>query len=690
MPFRFQGRYVTTEGLPDICQSAVMSAIRRDPELKNQDIRRVATIAMSGGLALDKLNAIGWNSRNYPPEALDWSKAFSPNVVEAEILCKYQDACQTFIEHKPLESLNERSLCQSSWYRIIQDGLSGSGLLMRMEWSPSGSYDLDDSRSVDVGFLDNDGDALLLLECALERSPPGTDHKDYSKLETIVSITCRKKANRLIEQGRSPLSVRCYGMLIGGRGAQLLTAKLHYRTISGKRQLHVRISKEEAWYIDLVNGPHFDQITPSTADTFNDYANNPLNDPRLNNRSLLAIDWFLGRVRKTNADIQNAQPIAPGSYDSASLSVFEVGSFDPAVIPCSTRGTNKETPLKYRLAQVTRTSLGNLRNHQPTHDLTFTLQKYLVHSELELYKSLHQAYPLSFPHLLDASVDEQSGTVQYTFERMYPATDSQRARINNSFFQILYQNLTSSSSCCRFLQDAFELLLGASVGLYILHEKCSMVHSDVTPSNLMYSWLHGCWKLIDLEQAQPIEYSLKTPRLAGTQGFCDRQAKDTKIFTKANDVHALGRTIQWIFYRILGSLQCSTVEQEKCVDLIVRLAAAMTSFEAQDRPSVQFCIELALNALSWPWFSILPGSERIIDYAKELLTENGQTLVHKTVDDYLALFDPLPSDDWSESDDEFSDIETTAIEVDPKDADEAKVDIRTVDLKENADVLNLI
>jgi serine/threonine protein kinase len=89
------------------------------------------------------------------------------------------------------------------------------------------------------------------------------------------------------------------------------------------------------------------------------------------------------------------------------------------------------------------------------------------------------------------------------------------------------------------------LLFGINTlyGLYTLHEVVGIVHSDISPSNIMYSPYYGSWKLNDFDQSMKIDSSLYTQRQAGTRDFIASESESTGIFTRASDIFSLGKVM---------------------------------------------------------------------------------------------------------------------------------------------------
>ncbi len=242
---------------------------------------------------------------------------------------------------------------------------------------------------------------------------------------------------------------------------------------------------------------------------------------------------------------------------------------------------------------------------------------------------------------------------------MYPARD-QYGSLNLEILSPFAKN-----SAVRFLQDAIEFTLSIALSLHLLHTDFKCVHSDVSPNNVMYSWRHQRWKLIDYEQAAPIDQSIKSIRDGGTDNFRAPEAALTGIFTPECDVFAFGKTLSWIFTRFLQQLKFTEPVHVKWSGIVCDLAGLMARFDRNARPSLLITIKLMLDALES--FELLDGSEQVPLLAKEVLEEEESAV--PSVDDcfkWLEAATKQVSEATSIDEDEKKHVKTTP-ETDSKD-----------------------
>ncbi len=169
------------------------------------------------------------------------------------------------------------------------------------------------------------------------------------------------------------------------------------------------------------------------------------------------------------------------------------------------------------------------------------------------------------------------------------------------------------------LLDAFDVLLGASAGLHLLHTEVKVVHSDISPRNIMYSWMNRCFKINDFNHAQPIELSLNTCRKSGTRGFVAPESLSSGIFSPQSNIFSLGQTLLWVFGWELGDLQYGKEEEVEHTQLLKiwqLLMKCMTSEVASLRPPLLLCIRIALFVVS---LFRLRRRELIIKESKKIL-----------------------------------------------------------------------
>lgn len=95
----------------------------------------------------------------------------------------------------------------------------------------------------------------------------------------------------------------------------------------------------------------------------------------------------------------------------------------------------------------------------------------------------------------------------------------------------------------QFILEGATFAVHVLLSLLILHENLGFVHSDISPSNIMFSPAFKTWKINDFDQAMRIEDSLKVSRRGGTSDYIAPESLRSGIFTPASDVYALGQIL---------------------------------------------------------------------------------------------------------------------------------------------------
>ena len=171
-----------------------------------------------------------------------------------------------------------------------------------------------------------------------------------------------------------------------------------------------------------------------------------------------------------------------------------------------------------------------------------------------------------------------------------------------------------------FLQSLFKcttFVIHCLYGLYLLHESVGIIHSDISPTNILFSPLHKIWKLNDFDQSLEVQQSLKNPRIAGTKGYVSPESSQSGIFTKASDVYSLGKVIQNVLYTNLLSqfIEYNGKNQntyEKLISLFEHSMNAMCANNIQERSTV-------INALK-QFYHIIEISDFNIEFSDPILS----------------------------------------------------------------------
>lgn len=82
--------------------------------------------------------------------------------------------------------------------------------------------------------------------------------------------------------------------------------------------------------------------------------------------------------------------------------------------------------------------------------------------------------------------------------------------------------------CENFIDTFVECVMFATHclhGLYLLHKVLGVIHSDISPANIMFSNRHNVWKISDFNQSMGIDESNRTRRTGGTLNYVDPVAR---------------------------------------------------------------------------------------------------------------------------------------------------------------------
>ena len=252
--------------------------------------------------------------------------------------------------------------------------------------------------------------------------------------------------------------------------------------------------------------------------------------------------------------------------------------------------SSRESPEKIGpLTAMNETQMGKFKKSKTSRQL-FHSQKHSL-TELAISKDLSNIFPYSFPIIYDINLHE--GSVIYSFEHLEPLVGP-RGKI--SHFLVDPVALESMFNCfCFAAQSLF--------ALDSLHTYMKIVHSDISPSNVMYSESSQTWKLIDFDQSLPLSESLSRSRIAGTKGFISPESKASGIFTEKSDVFSLGKvfdeTINTIFLNQIhmiesGDADAETISWIREIEPIAMKFTNLISSMIQSDPSAR---PTALSAL---------------------------------------------------------------------------------------------
>lgn len=538
--------------------------------------------------------------------------------------------------------------------KLFHDSNENLALLkyrLESEWSSRTVYPESDDRFVDFVALIKPNIKeipILLIEIGKESFDIEDSHKDFSKLLGLMSATCITMAQDLAIKKKIPELARVYGIWIGGSQFQLCVAHpVVTPTNDGRHQIHANLSFFPHWKYDILssddkiqtNVPSCPCCAPLNCEGFECLLSGKRNDletltgvaqsldfseidlesfinetilessegaaPETESPSRIAVDDPKTTAVSTEPEKEKpATSVVVPKLFEGSLSVNALNklksfincvkarinllSSDASNNPNEDRNFKNQDGsscifVRSRPSSLKETPLKNKFDFKITESVSPTKKvsrKKKSKSELEIYWKLsihHQIFPKVYNAVL---VDDSH--VDFEFEEMIPLVDFNDGIINeivysDNFFESLIKSTIFSVHCL--------------YGLYILHESVEIIHSDISPSNILYSPLDEIWKLNDFDQSMEIEKSLITPRTAGTEGFISPESRESGLFTKASDVYSLGKVIQNVLYMILlrQFMECDRENEkvyERYISHFERAMNKMCSTNSKQRSTV--------------------------------------------------------------------------------------------------------
>ncbi len=382
-------------------------------------------------------------------------------------------------------------------------------------------------------------------------------HKDFSKLLSMMSRTSIELAHAMIKEGKRPEDARVFGIWIGGTAFQFCVAHAVVTLLSdGKYDIHANLTFKDDWLHDiLAPGPNPHDFPPNLPSesiitgktSWNSIQISEFTTQRDINLPIVSVDetqigptLYTGFLNEQSLEIlnnfiriaRNRIDLILNSQASDSEKAREFRSKDAfGALVGARSGSQTPTPQNAKaqqqsagLGSVSRSSIrNNVRTKKSLPELGILLQ----------LSKFPQVFPQMFHYEIE-KLNDGTAVITYEFEELKP--------IENEYGGI--SNLIDA------VDDHIEILINCMLfgiqtlwGLYFLHEIVGIVHSDISPSNIMYSDHYETWKLNDFDHGRRIQESLVTPRTAGTRNFIAPESEKTGIYTKASDVFSLGAVI---------------------------------------------------------------------------------------------------------------------------------------------------
>ena len=648
----YKGRILFTKGVPSIPKDLLLRKIGmiissgKEEEPIEKPTRRLLKALFSGGIP-SKLftkhpellikNAANSNI-DYFKESDFHKCVLNLNLLDDETI-NYQQLLK-----QPLESLKDHLLSSSNeatlrslfWDPLLNIlflyGQEDSSKKYRIssEWKTRKLLPHLEDRKIDFEVSIKPGSKrqpILLVEAGTEPFDSVNVHKDFSKLISILSLSCISMARELLELKNTPENARSYGIWIGELKFQFCVAHpVLSRLENGKYEIHSEVTYEDYWFFDILSAA---TITNPQAVNLNEPADSikpgqlaetgyKFSDLNLNEETSEIISNLL-EIKKpvTEAATTPAQSKPPqkdeevtllnGNINFESIKKFHCfieiiklqietimnGTVNPdetrqldkennfGYIDSARPSTTTDTPSGSQLSKTT--ALKRKEFSDAVRDVSKLGHKITKRSfkELEILRKL-ALFSDFFAVMFSAEIKEEEGEIDYEFEKLI--------HIINPFSRNIVDELYAPhpfDSLVYCIKFGVQTLMG----LHILHDHLRIVHSDISVMNIMYSYKDDCWKIIDFDQSMEVGKSLEISRTAGTDGFISPESKQTGIFTPKSDIYSLGIVINEYLNSIL--IHQILLDETGLVDSQMReifagfnrVVFAMISVDSDKRPS---------------------------------------------------------------------------------------------------------
>ena len=583
---KYQDEIISTENLPkiplDIIHRCRVRARSNVDENMASLLRRMIRCCISGGIPIEMLNLEQFSFLDLPRELFKRVQLNHQNATGID------RTLQDLITPHLLQAWNnlftdslESPLRSLFWDPVLNHLFNGqANLRIWPEWQVKKLFPKLSGRKMDYSVLfDLLGINLPIFVAEIGKDAFSSDspHKDQSKQIGALNLVCLKMAHELVRCGKDPEHARVYGLWIGGPVFQLCVAiPVVTKFIENGEEIwdiHIHVCFETGWTFNLALNTRperrhaneripDEQLIPGTLGTMpypflptdavniiedinipTDLPQIQLNRPRqtreatdrvfrhgVNQNALNVLAWFI-KLAKNRVDFLLSDQ---SNYRGPNRRFRE--NLPRGVIVQSTSGL---TPLAHRPNQLF-ASLANVRRINFDTVLTERTSVTEFRVWMELMK-----FPGIFPTLSNFEIREDGRKFAYEFEKMHG--------------MFVNGEISSRLHCPTAIESLFHCLLfgiNCLYSLHILHEEIGVVHSDISPSNLMFSIIFNRWKVNDYDHSLPIDESLNRPRTAGTPGFVAPESEATGIFSKASDIYSLGTLMMKVIDPILLGQIC--------------------------------------------------------------------------------------------------------------------------------------
>ena len=610
--------------LPGIPRSFLVWALGRAELRSNQSIRRLAAISVNSGIPVhlfDSIQSIPFGSVDFERIGLPLNMG-NDDIRSNDVLRRALDN----ISDATTESSSEADIRSFIWDRILDELLieatrGNRTFTAHSEWKSRLTFDQSTERRIDwtaiAGTSPESGNIpFFLVEIGKQRSPVGYQHKDFTKLLTMMSQSCLKMCSLMRTKGKNPKLVRIYGLWIGSTQFQFCVAHPVFKKnlVQGRIEISVHLSFSTHWRFDLLQVPghpncdepccNSEILAPSIIEV-------PNTSPiilEIIQRPPVGIEIVeLSTETADNAPypISSVVPESRYDFDYVALSKLQVfikcvlGTGD-ALDGDSTDPFESNFPFYTSTISIfpaftdsSTTAFKKIRRNSIS-SLNFTAGARLFFIsmpadslEVQLYRTtgLHKTF---MSHVYDFKVDpEEPGMIELSFERMTHLSE------NGKFSSVVRRNSTEE-----LVLEGATFAVHILFGLLILHEQLKCVHSDISPSNIMFSEIHGIWKLNDFGNSMTIEESSRTFRKSGTTDFIAPEVIEGGFLIPKSDVFSLGKVLyKYFYFSLMMSQEIDDLEEDtvESIEEFVDIISKMTSPNISIRISVREALKLFYN-----------------------------------------------------------------------------------------------
>lgn len=600
MVLKYLGRDIFITEVPrlprDLIYRIFPSLISCNDKNISQIYRRAIVCFVNGGLPLHLFHYMNSftgtsniDSKNFEYVVINFNAASEFKCIKTDI----EHQLTNFKSHLLVTS-RESSFRSLFWDQVItkfffleSDYSKSLNYRLCSEWKTQSLFPTLENRIIDFVGLTLIGTTeypVLLVETGSRPFDFGPNaHKDFSKLLGIMSKTCISMAHELEANNKCAEHARVYGIWIGGSQIQFCVAHPVITQISNNSnkkstdkeiiyEIHCNLTFFEHWKFDLLHNNDFcDKCSENCCAPFNGLENlvpgNKINYSFLSQIEFKSVKEIFKEISIEEDSEENVEEKEEKQEKELKSSVLDklykgewnlnvlgklrifircvlnrfnilnseeliqtnhrkfIDPKDYGLFPQSRKRSNSETPMKDRISK----SAQRKSPKSPTR-----LIKKRSTSELKVHLKL-SIYNHIFPKIFNVFDDKENELIEYEFEEMLPFIDD--------CGRLTLFNRGNDDGFIERVYEALRFTIHCSFGLFILHKVVGLVHSDISPNNILFSTMDNVWKITDFDQTLPITVSKSTVRIAGTEDFISTESIDSGIFTEESDIFSLGKVI---------------------------------------------------------------------------------------------------------------------------------------------------